>query len=85
MPGVEHRRHKELNNWTENSHQPTRRRERGMKRFKSPRQAQRFFSAHTQTSNLFHFRRDHLTVSEYRTERARVEVWSDISEVAAQA
>src|SRR5918995_5352344 len=28
MPGVEHRRHKGLNNWAENSHQPTRRRER---------------------------------------------------------
>src|ERR671927_1726658 len=35
-PGVEHRRHKGLNNRAENSHQPTRRRERQMKRFKSP-------------------------------------------------
>src|SRR5918993_4054926 len=42
MPGVEHRRHRGLNNRAENSHQPTRRRERQMKRFKSPRQAQRF-------------------------------------------
>src|ERR687883_750408 len=42
MPGVEHRRHKGLNNRAENSHQPTRRRERQMKRFKSARQAQRF-------------------------------------------
>ena len=32
MPGVEHRRHKGLNNRAENSHQPTRRRERQMKR-----------------------------------------------------
>ena len=46
MPGVEHRRHKGLNNRAENSHQPTRRRERQTKRFKSPGQAQRFFSAH---------------------------------------
>src|ERR671939_548706 len=38
MPGVEHRRHKGLNNRAENSHQPTRRRERQMKRFKSPSQ-----------------------------------------------
>src|SRR5215216_2297307 len=44
-PGVEHRRHKGLNNQAENSHQPTRRRERQMKRFKSPGQAQRFLSA----------------------------------------
>jgi putative transposase len=33
MPGVEHRQHKSLNNRAENSHQPTRRRERIMKRF----------------------------------------------------
>src|SRR5829696_1435360 len=46
MPGVEHRQHKGLNNQAENSHQPTRRRERQMKRFKSARQAQRFLSAH---------------------------------------
>src|SRR4051794_4307026 len=48
MPGVEHRRHKGLNNRAENSHQPTRRRERQMKRFKSAGQAQRFLSAHDQ-------------------------------------
>src|SRR3954465_522440 len=41
MPSVEHRQHKGLNNRAENSHQPTRRRERQMKRFTSPRQAQR--------------------------------------------
>ena len=53
MPGVEHRRHKGLNNRAENSHQPTRRRERQMKRFKSAGQAQRFLSAHDQINNLF--------------------------------
>jgi putative transposase len=52
MPGVEHRRHKGLNNRAENSHQPTRRRERQMKRFKSAGQAQRFLSAHDQINNL---------------------------------
>ena len=52
MPSVEHRRHKGLNNRAENSHQPTRRRERQMKRFKSPGQAQRFLSAHDQINNL---------------------------------
>jgi hypothetical protein len=45
MPSVEHRKHKGLNNRSENSHQPTRRRERQMKRFKSAGQAQRFLSA----------------------------------------
>src|ERR687894_1600816 len=86
MPGVEHRRHKGLNNRAENSHQPTRRRERQMKRFKSPRQAQRFLSAHDQIDNLFHLRRDHVTASEYRAARVRAfEVWADISGVAPLA
>src|ERR671933_206730 len=39
MPSIEHRKHKGLNNRAENSHQPTRRRERQMKRFKSAGQA----------------------------------------------
>jgi putative transposase len=42
MPGVEHRRHRRLNNRAENSHQPTRQRERIMRCFKSPGRAQRF-------------------------------------------
>ena len=50
---VEHRQHKGLNNRAENSHQPTRRRERIMKRFKSARQAQRFlrFTIKSRTSS----------------------------------
>jgi putative transposase len=51
---VDHRQHKGLNNRAENSHQPTRRRERIMKRFKSARQAQRFLSVHGQVASLFH-------------------------------
>jgi putative transposase len=43
MPGVEHRQHKGLNNRAENSHQPSRRRERQMKRFKSARHVQKLF------------------------------------------
>ena len=35
IPGVEHRQHKGLNNRAELSHQPTRQRERQMRRFKS--------------------------------------------------
>ena len=86
MPGVEHRRHKGLNNRAENSHQPTRRRERQMKRFKSARQAQRFLSAHDQINDLFHLRRDHVSASEYRAARARAfETWADVSGVAAAA
>ena len=42
----EHRQHKGLNNRAENSHLPTRRRKRIMKRFKSARHLQRFLSIH---------------------------------------
>jgi putative transposase len=42
LPDVDHRRHKGLNNRAENSHQPTRQRERVMRRFKSAQHAQRF-------------------------------------------
>ena len=84
MPGVEHRQHKSLNNRAENSHQPTRRRERQMKRFKSPGQAQRFLSAHDQIANLFHLRRDALIAVEYRAARARaLSVWAKVSGVTA--
>lgn len=45
LPGVEHRQHKGLNNRAENSHQPTRLREKKMRRFQSAKHAQRFLSA----------------------------------------
>ncbi len=45
-PDADHRAHKGLNNRIENSHRQTRKREKVMGRFKSPRQAQRFLSAH---------------------------------------
>jgi putative transposase len=53
MPGIEHRQHKGLNNRAENSHQPTRRRERQMKQFKSAGQAQRFLSATIRSTTFF--------------------------------
>jgi putative transposase len=65
MPGVEHRQHKGLNNRAENSHQPTRRRERQMKRFKSARHAQRFLAAHDQINNLFLLPRHQMTTTDY--------------------
>ena len=70
-PGVKHRQHKGLNNRAENSHQPTRRPERQMKRFKSAGQAQRFLAAPDQINNLFHFRRDHVTADQYRAAAPR--------------
>src|SRR3954465_12315869 len=86
MPGGEHRRHKGLNNRAENSHQPTRRRERQMKRFKSAQQAQRFLSAHDQINTPFHLRRDHVPASEHRTARGRAfAMWAKVSGVAVAA
>src|SRR5215213_2774987 len=86
MPGVEHRQHKGLNNRAENSHQPARRRERQMKRFKSPGQAQRFLSAHDQINNLFHLRRDHRPATQYRAARTQAfQTWAEVTGVAARA
>jgi putative transposase len=86
MPGVEHRQHKGLNNRAENSHQPTRRRERQMKRFKSARHAQRLLSAHDQLNNLFHLRRHRLPAEQYRAARAQaLQTWAEVTGVAAAA
>jgi putative transposase len=83
MPGVEHRQHKGLNNRAENSHQPTRRRERTMKRFKSAGQAQRFLSVHDQVANLFR-RPANITAAAHRTSRAQAfQVWDEVTGVAA--
>ena len=57
MPSVEHRKQNGLNNRAENSHQPTRRRERQMKEFKLASQAHRFLSAYYGINNLFLLRR----------------------------
>jgi putative transposase len=82
----EHRQHKGLNDRAENSHQPTRRRERQMKRFKSMRQAQSFLSIHDPISNLFHLRRHQLTAADYRKAcSAAFEKWADITSVALAA
>jgi putative transposase len=79
MPSVEHRQHKGLNNRAENSHQPTRRRERQMKQFKSAGPAQRFLSARDQLNNLFYLRRGHVTAAEHRTSRSQsFHLWAEI-------
>ncbi len=84
---VEHRGYKGLNNRTENSHQPTRRRERIMKRFKSARQAQRFLSIHDQFTNLFHLPRpEHQTANARRAHRAKaITAWREITGAAMAA
>ena len=69
-PGIEHRQHKGLNNRSEASHRHTRRREKIMGRFKSPRQAQRFLSVHDQIANLFRLKRHRLFARSYRHARS---------------
>lgn len=83
---IEHRQHKGLKNRAESSHQPTRRREGIMKRFRSVRQAQRFLSTHDPISNLFHLRRHRSTAADCRSARtAAFNTWPDITSVALSA
>jgi putative transposase len=86
LPGVEHRQSRYLNNRAEVSHQPTRRRERQMQRFKSARHAQRFLSSHGQIHNHFQLRRHLLTAPEHRAARDRAfQTWRDVAGVARAA
>jgi len=80
MPGVGHRSHKGLNNRAENSHQPIRRRERIMTRFKSAQQLQRFVSIHDPIANLFNVPRHDIPSVHHRELRATaMQMWSDIA------
>ena len=77
-PGADHRAHKGLNNRIEGSHRPTRKREKLMGRFKSPRQAQRFLADHDQINVIFHPRRYRLSAISYRHARSDAfALWTD--------
>src|SRR5215218_2950034 len=76
LPGVAHRRRKRLNNRAENSHRPTRRRERVLQRFKSPEHAQQFLTPSGLISDHFRPRRHLLPAEQYRQLRTqRLEPW----------
>jgi putative transposase len=76
LPDVRHRTSRYLNNRAENSHRPTRRRERQMQRFKSSGQAQDFLSAHSMIYGHFRPRRHLMTAAGYRRARAKAfRVW----------
>ena len=76
-PGLEHRRHKGINNAAEASHRHTRRREKIMGRFRSPRQAQPFLSVHDQTATIFRPRRHRLSARSYRHARQDAfDIWA---------
>src|SRR5918994_7542551 len=83
MPSVEHRQHRGLNNRAENSHQPTRRRERIMKRFKSAGQAQRFLSVHDQVANLFRRPANTSAVDHRKSREWAFKVWAEVTGVAS--
>jgi putative transposase len=69
MPEAIHVTDKYANNRAEQSHEATRVRERGMRKFKSMRQAQRFVTAHAAVSNLFNLGRHLVRAEHYRNLR----------------
>jgi putative transposase len=78
LPEVRHRTSRYLNNRAENSHRPTRRRERQMQRFKSAEQAQRFLSGHAFIYGHFRPRRHLMSAAQYRRVRAKAfRIWRE--------
>ena len=70
------------NNRVEQSHEATRVRERGMRRFKTVKQAQRFVTAHAAVHNLFNLGRHHVRDQHYRDLRVSAcSEWSRFSGV----
>jgi putative transposase len=66
MPEVIHDTSQYTNNRAEVSHQPTRVRERGMRRFKSIDQAQRFLDVHAAVYSMFNLGRHLVSAEDYR-------------------
>ncbi len=80
MPSVVHCTEQYANNRAEVSHQPTRQRERQMRRFKSAAQAQRFLAVHGVVLNLFRLSRHLLRAVHHRLLRARAfGVWQEVT------
>ena len=71
MPSVPHDTNRYANNRAELSNEATRLRERVMRRFKSPAQAQGFLSLHGLVQNLFRVGRHLLRATNYRLLRSR--------------
>ena len=80
MPSVVHSTRQYENNRAEVSHQPTRQRERQMRRFKSVGHAQRFLSVHGLVQNLFRVGRHLLRAVHRRLLRTRsFRVWDAVT------
>ncbi len=71
IPEADHNTEQYANNRAELSHQPTRVRERGMRRFKSIKQAQRFLESHAAVYNLFNLHRHSLCRGFFKLFRLR--------------
>jgi DDE domain len=80
LPSVEHGQHRYLHNRAENSHRPTRQRERTMRRCKSVGHAQRFLSAHGPILSYCRPRRHRLRARDCRQEMAyRWQIWRGLT------
>lgn len=78
VPSAKHVTGKRLNNRAENSHQPTRRRERKQQRFKSPKSAQQFLSIHAAVYNHFNIERHLISRKTMRLFRVEaMQSWQD--------
>ena len=71
IPGSIHVTDRYANNRAEQSHEATRFRERGMRRFRSAAHAQRFLGMHAEVHNLFNLGRHLVKASHYRDLRRR--------------
>ena len=79
VPHVRHLQDKRANNRAENSHQPTRERERRMRGFKSAGHAQRFLSTFGVIASFFRPGRHLLAARNYReVMRRRFRHWSEV-------
>ena len=79
LPNTEHRCHKRLNNRIENSHQPTREKERQMRKFKASGSAQRFLSSMGEILNLFKVGRYKHEAYFYRQKlQDAFSIWNDL-------
>ena len=82
LPHVEHRQHKGLNNRAENSHRPTRRREKVMQRFKSMAHVHQFLTPFGLIYEHFQPKRHLLTAADYRKIMVdRFESWHEVTAV----
>ena len=80
MPSAVHCTDQYANNRAEVSHQPTRQRERQMRRFKSAAHAQRFLSVHGPIQDLFRVGRHLLRAVHHRLLRTRsFQVWDAVT------